>query len=887
MGPPPSILQLTLLGNGYLGSPKSVVVRSERQVYIFNCGEGTQRSLVEFSGGVGKIENLFFTGNTWDHVGGSVGMFLTLKDSNSTNVCFHGPKNVGNLIPFFRGCEFDAGVQTVDNITFSAMTEGRIVEGGCKEDDGRDEDGSWTDDEVIIRCIPLVAQSKSDLDASILNIDSPLVNGRHRPSNGPSTSENSCNNETDVPPDRRYAEQTCRNGASTTKDAESFAYVIDPVPLKPKLDMFKAMQLKIPRGPMLGKLVDGQSVTLDCGRVVSPDEVTLPAATCGSVAIVDVGSKDLLPALKRQSAWSRLNRPAVVVHLTPDHILQDEEYVEWACSLEEVVTKNLNDNADASATSRQPAVLHLLCSPSGRGFPSFAMYRQQFKLNRIHTDFFPLLPLQKSYADSTSSLSSSSSSPSSSSSEFASSFSPASILCKPGFHMMIRPPEESSLLKSGAPRTPKLIYDEELFLKEIEENSEDLDEAMVQMRKAAEQLGLEGRGGESQWPQVVFLGTTSAIPKKERNVSGILVRRSEEESFILDCGEGTTVQLKRRFGGDADAILRTIGLIFISHNHTDHHIGLPGLIQARQRAFEAIEKEEPPLYLILPSKIAEWLVKFNKDIVRILDKVEIITSQSVYYGEFPLESMADLKRQTKLRSIDVCYVHHCFQAFGVSITDEGGWKLTFSGDTVPCKNLVKLGMNSDLLIHEATMEDGWEAEALKKKHSTASQAIQIGKEMKAKLVILTHFSGRYKMIPLPEDQDLTNVGLAFDHATFSFLRDAKLIPLVIKPLQSLFAKYLEEEQEKAVKRQLRIEDELEAKRLRWVSEEREIGEGTVGGKEGGERAVEKGVEARGKKKGVPTPIAEGKRKQGGGKAKKDKNKKLELEGTNVSDTQAQ
>ena len=38
--------------------------------------------------------------------------------------------------------------------------------------------------------------------------------------------------------------------------------------------------------------------------------------------------------------------------------------------------------------------------------------------------------------------------------------------------------------------------------------------------------------------------------------------------------------------------------------------------------------------------------------------------QSVYYGEFPLESMADLKRQTKLRSIDVCYVHHCFQVSG-------------------------------------------------------------------------------------------------------------------------------------------------------------------------------------------------------------------------------
>ena len=54
MGPRPSLLQLTVLGNGYLGTPKSVVVRSERQVYIFNCGEGPQRSLVEFSGGVGK-----------------------------------------------------------------------------------------------------------------------------------------------------------------------------------------------------------------------------------------------------------------------------------------------------------------------------------------------------------------------------------------------------------------------------------------------------------------------------------------------------------------------------------------------------------------------------------------------------------------------------------------------------------------------------------------------------------------------------------------------------------------------------------------------------------------------------------------------------------------
>ena len=51
--PPPSVLQPTLLGHGYSGSPKSVVVRSESRVYVFNCGEEIRLSLVEFLGGIG------------------------------------------------------------------------------------------------------------------------------------------------------------------------------------------------------------------------------------------------------------------------------------------------------------------------------------------------------------------------------------------------------------------------------------------------------------------------------------------------------------------------------------------------------------------------------------------------------------------------------------------------------------------------------------------------------------------------------------------------------------------------------------------------------------------------------------------------------------------
>lgn len=85
---------------------------------------------------------------------------------------------------------------------------------------------------------------------------------------------------------------------------------------------------------------------------------------------------------------------------------------------------------------------------------------------------------------------------------------------------------------------------------------------------------------------------------------------------------------------------------------------------------------------------------------------------------------------------------------------------------MPCDNLVNLGLDSDLLIHEATMEDDLIGEARAKMHSTTGQAISIGNEMNAKFIILTHFSQRYARIPrlAPEfEEQNKNVGIAFDN----------------------------------------------------------------------------------------------------------------------------
>lgn len=74
-----------------------------------------------------------------------------------------------------------------------------------------------------------------------------------------------------------------------------------------------------------------------------------------------------------------------------------------------------------------------------------------------------------------------------------------------------------------------------------------------------------------------------------------------------------------------------------------------------------------------------------------------------------------------------------------------------------------LGKNSDILIHEATMDDSLHKSAKLKLHSTSSQAINIGKEMNARFIILTHFSQRYSHVPIFNDNFTKEIGVAFDN----------------------------------------------------------------------------------------------------------------------------
>lgn len=139
------------------------------------------------------------------------------------------------------------------------------------------------------------------------------------------------------------------------------------------------------------------------------------------------------------------------------------------------------------------------------------------------------------------------------------------------------------------------------------------------------------------------------------------------------------------------------------------------------------------------------------------------------------------------------------------------FKLTYSGDTKPCDQLVQLGMNSTLLIHEATMEDELIEDALTKMHSTVSQAIEQSKKMNAKYTILTHFSQRYAKIPRIEQHLVDNVGIAFDNMEV-ISSDLVFLNILYPAMKKMFPEHWDEMEQKSLKRaQKKINAKIENK----------------------------------------------------------------------------
>lgn len=150
-----------------------------------------------------------------------------------------------------------------------------------------------------------------------------------------------------------------------------------------------------------------------------------------------------------------------------------------------------------------------------------------------------------------------------------------SMAPQPGFnyHSIMKtldPQEIQKNLPSETPELYKMIQD---FHKEKNDHPEydekDFHEKII-------------KGMKRGTVEVIFLGTGCALPSKYRNVTSIMINLFQDGVILMDTGEGTLGQIYRVFGKESEKIIMNIKLIWISHLHADHHLGLVKIIKHRQ-----------------------------------------------------------------------------------------------------------------------------------------------------------------------------------------------------------------------------------------------------------------------------------------------------------------
>lgn len=517
-------------------------------------------------------------------------------------------------------------------------------------------------------------------------------------------------------------------------------------------------------GPMVAALKAGNSITYE-GKEIRPEQVCTPTDPGPIFVVVECPSEEFLDAvcsneqLRKYQTGGSEDPAVLVVHMTPEAVLHTGPYQEWMERF-------------------PPTTEHLILNEQVCTVHNIRSHKIQAQLNMIHPDIFP--QLQAHWTK-----------------EPQAPLHVPNVRAECMLKFQLRPVMEWQ-------RDAIQPCSTEEFVKEASEVPDFLSE-VEECRKLRSSEAEEPSG--QQYPQVVFLGTGSALPMKIRNVSGTLVNISSSQSLLLDCGEGTFGQLCRHYGDDVDRMLSRISTVFISHLHADHHTGLLMLLYQRERALRAVGKAVVPVSLIAPVQIMSWLSQYHDHCQPVLGHINLIPNKLLCVdAEAPKPKTKSLiqtmLKKNDLQKFQTCAVRHCKNAFGCSFTHRSGWKLAFSGDTMPCDALVHIGRDASLLIHEATLEDGLEQEAVEKRHSTTSQAIDIGMKMSADFIMLNHFSQRYAKIPLFSQDFNQRVGISFDHMRVR-LSDLKLLPQLVPALKALFAEDIGEMEDRRDRRELK------------------------------------------------------------------------------------
>ena len=286
--------------------------------------------------------------------------------------------------------------------------------------------------------------------------------------------------------------------------------------------------------------------------------------------------------------------------------------------------------------------------------------------------------------------------------------------------------------------------------------------------------------------EIIFLGTSSAVHSKERNQVSIAVK-AFGKVMLFDCGEGTQRQMLH-----TKVSPMKISKIFITHFHGDHILGLPGLIQSlglHGRKEKLIIYGPKGLHKVRDAILNfgyckyEYPLEFIEIEPGIIEETEeyIIRCQSVRHNVIEEKKKPRFLREKAIElgvpvgplfgklhnGQEVEVDGRIIKPEQVLGEPRKGIKLTYSGDTRPCEEMIDLAKDSTLLIHESTFTRQDEENAEEHGHSTAADAAYVAKQSNCKELILTHISTRYNgefsKIILNEAREIfENTEIAYD-----------------------------------------------------------------------------------------------------------------------------
>ena len=281
--------------------------------------------------------------------------------------------------------------------------------------------------------------------------------------------------------------------------------------------------------------------------------------------------------------------------------------------------------------------------------------------------------------------------------------------------------------------------------------------------------------------RLTILGTSSALPTSDRYPTAHVLN-VHERLFLIDCGEGTQMQMRRyriRFG--------KINHIFISHLHGDHYFGLYPLLSS----FNLMGRKTP-LHLYAPEPVEELTRRHLSDfdinlgfelVIHSLKSREcslILNEKRVEVFSFPLRhripSYGFLFREKRAERniIPEMIGKHGLTIAEIALLKQGSDIVREGGEPVICKEvtlpppepvsyafcsdtawfpeLSEYVRGVDLLYHEATFGDDNEDLAHKTGHSTALHAATVARDAGVKRLVIGHFSARYRTVEGLEEE---------------------------------------------------------------------------------------------------------------------------------------